>query len=80
MVVEKENMIIEAIWSIKESASFKSNPAQNIIDIRGRTIETKNSPVVEINGEVIYLKKPKDTYKEINLKNITVDNLNFQHP
>ncbi len=80
LVVEKENMIIEAIWSIKESASFKSNPAQNIIDIRGRTIDTKNSPVVEINGEVIYLKKPKDIYKEINLKNITVDNLNFQHP
>ena len=41
LVVEKENTIIEAIWSIKESASFKSNPDQKITDIRGRIIDTK---------------------------------------
>ena len=76
LVVEKENEMVEVIWSIKESASFKSNPNQKITDIRGRILETKDSPIININGEVIYLKKQKRNYKEINLKEITVNTLN----
>ena len=76
LVVEKENEMVEVIWSIKESASFKSNPNQKITDIRGRILETKDSPIINISGEEIYLKKQKRNYKEINLKEITVNTLN----
>ena len=68
LIVEKENTIIEAIWSSGKNASFKSKPNQLITDIRGRVIETKNSPLINISGEVIYLNKKKNNYEEINLK------------
>ena len=54
----------------------QSNPNQKITDIRGRILETKDSPVININGEVIYLKKQKRNYKEINLKEITINRQN----
>ena len=70
LIVEKENTIIEAIWSSGKNACFKSKPNHLITDIRGRVIETKNSPLVNISGEVIYLNKKKNNYEEINLKAI----------
>ena len=36
--------------------------------MRGKLIDTKNSPVINITGEVIYLEKPKNGYQEFNLK------------
>ena len=68
LIVEKEEMIIEAVWSSDGNATFKSKPCQQIFDIRGKTIETKNSPIIEITDEVIYIKKQKNNYEEINLK------------
>lgn len=70
-IVEKDNMIIEAVWSSGESICFKSNPRQLIVDMRGNIIETNNSPAINITGDVIYFKKQKDTYREINLKAIS---------
>ena len=67
-IVEKDDTIIEAIWSRDKNASFKSNPDQKIFDMRGKLIDTKNSPVINITGEVIYLEKPKNGYQEFNLK------------
>ena len=68
LIVEKEETIIEAVWSSDGNATFKSKPCQQIFDIRGKTIETKNSPNIEITGEVIFIKKQKNNYEEINLK------------
>ena len=68
LIVEKENEIIEAIWSSDKNAFFKSKSSQKIFDIRGNVIETKNSSLVEVTGEVIYVKKQKNNYEEINLK------------
>ena len=68
LIVEKENTMIEAIWSSGKNAYFKSDPSQIVSDIRGEVIETKNSPTINITGEVIYLRKEKNNYKEINLK------------
>ena len=70
LIVEKDNTIIEAIWSSGKNAYFKSEPNQLIIDIRGKVIETKNSPLINITGEVIYLLKQKNNYEEINLRKI----------
>ena len=68
LIVEKEETIIEAVWSSDGNATFKSKPCQQIFDIRGKTIETKNSPNIKITGEVIFIKKQKNNYEEINLK------------
>jgi len=68
LIVEKEETIIEAVWSSDGNATFKSKPCEQIFDIRGKTIETKNSPNIEITGEVIFIKKQKNNYEEINLK------------
>ena len=68
LIVEKEETIIEAVWSSDGNATFKSKPCEQIFDIRGKTIETKNSPNIEITGEVIFIKKQKNNYKEIDLK------------
>ena len=68
LIVEKENTFIEAIWAINKKVSFKSNPSQQIFDIRGKVIETKNSPIIEITDEVIFIEKQKINYEEINLK------------
>ena len=70
LIVEKEHTIIEAVWSSNGNASFKSQPCQQIFDIRGNAKETKNSPTIEITGEVIYIEKQKNNYEEINLKSI----------
>ncbi len=70
LIVEKENMIVEAIWSSDKNAYFKSKPNHLISDIRGKIIETTNSPLIKISGEVIYLNKQKNNYEEINLKTI----------
>ena len=70
LIVEKKDMIVEAIWSSGKNAYFKSEPNQLIIDIRGKIIETKNSPLINITGEVIYLHKQKNNYEEINLKKL----------
>ena len=63
-------MIVEAIWSSDKNAYFKSKPNHLISDIRGKVIETINSPLIKISGEVIYLNKQKNNYEEINLKTI----------
>jgi hypothetical protein len=68
LIVEKENTFLEVIWSIDKNASFKSNPSQQIFDIRGKVIDTKNSQIIEITDEVIYIEKQKINYEEINLK------------
>ena len=70
LIVEKEHTIIEVVWSSDGNASFKSQPCQQIFDIRGKAIETSNSPTIEISGEVIYIEKQKNNYEEINLKSI----------
>ena len=70
LIVEKEHTIIEAVWSSDGNASLKSQPCQKIFDIRGKAIETSNSPTIEISGEVIYIEKQKNNYEEINLKSI----------
>ena len=70
LIVEKEHTIIEAVWSSDGNATFKSQPCQQIFDIRGNAIETKNSSTIEITGEVIYIEKQKNNYEEINLKSI----------
>jgi hypothetical protein len=70
LIVEKEETIIEAVWSNDGNATFKSKPCQQIFDIRGKAIETSNSPTIEISGEVIYIEKQKNNYEEINLKSI----------
>ena len=70
LIVKKKDMIVEAIWSSGKNAYFKSEPNQLIIDIRGKVIETKNSPLINITGEVIYLLKQKNNYEEINLRKI----------
>ncbi|MFL2754504.1 MAG: lipopolysaccharide kinase InaA family protein [Gammaproteobacteria bacterium] len=74
LIVEKENFVIEAIWSIDKNNSFKSEPSQEILDIRGKILETKSSPFIEITDEVIYIKKQKNNYDEINLKSICRNN------
>ena len=68
LVVEKGNSIIEAVWSSKEHAFLKSNSNQTIFNMRGDIIETKHSPIINVTGEVIYLKKQKNDYQEIDLK------------
>ena len=68
LIVEKENTFLEVIWSIDKNASFKSNPSQQIFDIRGKVIDTKNSPIIEITDEVVYIEKQKTNYEETNLK------------
>ena len=70
LIVEKEHTIIEAVWSSDGNVPFKSQPCQQIFDIRGKVIETSNSPTIEISGEVIYIEKQKNNYEEINLKSI----------
>ena len=71
LVVEKEETLIEAIWSSEGSANFKSNPKQKIFDIRGKVIDTKKSPIIKISGEVIYVVNQKENYQESNLKLIS---------
>ena len=71
LVVEKDEMLIEAIWSSEGSANFKSNPNQKILDIRGKVIDTKKSPIINISGEVIYVVNQKENYQESNLKLIS---------
>ena len=71
LVVEKEETLIEAIWSSEGSANFKSNPKQKILDIRGKVIDTKKSPIIKISGEVIYVVNQKENYQESNLKLIS---------
>jgi|TARA_X000000950_G_scaffold38167_1_gene40705 hypothetical protein len=70
LIVEKENTIIEAVWSIDGNAYLKSNLSQKIFDIRGKVLEKGNSPIIKITGEVIYIEKQKNNYEEINLKSI----------
>ena len=70
LVVEKENEIIEAVWSSDKNAFFKTKSNEKIFDMRGKVIEMKNSQLVEITGEVIYVKKQKNNYEEINLKSM----------
>ena len=70
LIVEKENEIIEAVWSSDKNAYFKSKSIEKIFDMRGKVIEMKNSQLVEITDEVIYVKKQKNNYEEINLKSI----------
>ena len=70
LVIEKENTIIEAIWSSNKNAYYKSKPCQQIFDIRGKALVTKKSPTVEITNEVTYIKKQKNNYEEINLESI----------
>ena len=72
-IVEKDDVIIEAIWSSKGIVSFKTDPSQLIFDMRGKKIQTKSSPVIDITGDVIYLKKDKKNYSEFNLKEISRD-------
>jgi hypothetical protein len=69
-VVEKNNLIIEAVWSNKGEAFFKSNPKQEIYDMRGKPIETSNSSDINISEDVIYIKQKKLNYKEFNLDEI----------
>ena len=71
-IIEKDETFIEAIWTIGENAILKCNPNQIIYDIRGKLIDTKSSPFINITGEVIYLVKSKNNYQEINLKNINL--------
>ena len=47
---------------------LKVNLASKFLIFEGKTIETKNSPNIEITGEVIFIKKQKNNYEEINLK------------
>ena len=54
-----------------EMLPLKVNLANQIFDIRGKTIETQNSPKIEITGEVVFIKKQKNNYEEINLKLIS---------
>ena len=70
LIVEKEHTIIEAVWSSDGNVNFESQPSQQIFDIRGKAIETSNSPTIEISGEVIYIEKQKNNYEEINLKSM----------
>ena len=69
-VVEKNNLIIEAVWSNKGEAFFKSNPKQEIYNMRGKPIETSNSSDINISEDVIYIKQKKLNYKEFNLDEI----------
>lgn len=71
LIVEKEEKLIEAIWSSKGIANFKSNPNQEIFDIRGNAIDTKSSPIIDISGEVIYVINQKENYQETNIKLIS---------
>tara|TARA_B100000161_G_scaffold82670_1_gene57547 strand:+ start:310 stop:2424 length:2115 start_codon:yes stop_codon:yes gene_type:complete len=71
LIVEKEEKLIEAIWSSKGIANFKSNPNQEIFDIRGNAIDTKSSPVINISGEVIYVINQRENYQETNIKLIS---------
>ena len=72
-IVEKDDVMIEAIWSSKGIVSFKTDPSQLIFDMLGKKIQTKSSPVIDITGDVIYLKKDKKNYNEFNLKEISRD-------
>ncbi len=78
-VIEKEETIIEAIWSSEKNAHFKSNPSQKIFDIRGKIIDTKNSPVINITGEVVYIEKLKTGYQEFNFKETSKVSAGFPH-
>ena len=71
LIVEKEEKLIEAIWSSKGIANFKSNPNQEIFDIRGNAIDTKSSPIINISGEVIYVINQRENYQETNIKLIS---------
>ena len=79
LVIEKDDTIIEAIWSSDKKASFKSNPDQKICDMRGKIIDTKNSPVVNITGEVVYIEKLKTGYQEFNFKETSKVSAGFPH-
>ena len=79
LVIEKDDTIIEAIWSSDKKASFRSNPDQKICDIRGKIIDTKNSPVVNITGEVVYIEKLKTGYQEFNFKETSKVSAGFPH-
>ena len=72
-IVEKDDVMIEAIWSSKGVAFYKTDPNQLIFDMRGKKIQTKSSPIIDITGDVIYLKKDKKNYNEFNLKEISED-------
>ena len=72
-IVEKDDVTIEAIWSSKGKAFYKTNPSQLIFDMRGKKIQTKSSPIIDITGDVIYLKKDKKNYNEFNLKEVNED-------
>jgi len=72
-IVEKDDVMIEAIWSSKGKAFYKTNPSQLIFDMRGKKIQTKSSPIIDITGDVIYLKKDKKNYNEFNLKEVNED-------
>jgi len=71
LIVEKEEKLIEAIWSSRGIANFKSNPNQEIFDIRGNAIDTKSSPIINISGEVIYVINQRENYQETNIKLIS---------
>ena len=47
--------------------------------MRGKIIDTKNSPVVNITGEVVYIEKLKTGYKEFNFKETSKVSAGFPH-
>ena len=70
LVFEKDNEIIEAIWSIGKTVSFKSTSSQQIFDMRGNLIDTKNLPRVNITEDVTFIKNQKNDYKEVDVKDL----------
>ena len=70
LVFEKDNEIIEAIWSIGKTVSFKSTSSQQIFDMRGNLIDTKNLPRVNITEDVTFIKNHKNDYKEVEVKDL----------
>ena len=70
LVFEKDNEIIEAIWSIGKTVSFKSTSSQQIFDMRGNLIDTKNLPRVKITEDVTFIKNHKNDYKEVEVKDL----------
>ena len=72
-IAEKDDVTIEAIWSSKGKAFYKTDPSQLIFDMRGKKIQTKSSPIIDITGDVLYFIKDKKNYNEFNLKEISED-------
>lgn len=70
LVFEKDNEIIEAIWSIGKTVSFKSTSSQQIFDMRGNLIDTKNLPRVNITEDVTFIKNHKKDYTEVDVKDL----------